>query len=53
METQFDLLIDLGQDTLFAWGTGYIKAGRGMGNVSSLTGSEQSRLVKVGEGALQ
>ena len=49
----FDLLIGFRQDTLFAWGTGYIKAGRGMGNVSSLAGSEQPRLVKVGGGTLQ
>ena len=49
----FDLLISLGQDTLFAWGTGYMEAGRGMGNIPSLVGSEQPRLLKVEEGTLQ
>ena len=51
METQFDLLIGLGQDTLFAWGTGYIGAGEEWATfLPSLAGSEQPKLVKVGEG---
>ena len=53
VETQFDFLICLGQDTLFAWGIGYMVAGWGMGDIPSLAGSEQPRLVKVVEGALQ
>ena len=36
----FDL-IDLGQDTLFAWGTGYIEVGRGMGDIPALPGSSR------------
>ena len=54
METQSDLLIGLGQDTLFAWGTGYMVAGGGVRNhhTPSLAGSEQPRLFKLGEGAL-
>ena len=53
METQCDLLTGLGQDTLSAWGRAYMMARRGMGDISSLAGSEQPRLVKVGEGTLQ
>ena len=53
MGTQFDLLLGLGWETLFAWGAGDLVAGRGMGNTPSLAESEQPRLVKVGEGALQ
>lgn len=53
METQFDLLLGLGQDTLFACGTGYMVAWRGMGDIPSLEEREQPRPVKVGEGVLQ
>ena len=52
METQFDL-IGLKQDTSFAWGTGYIASGCRVADIPSLAESEQLRLVKVGEGALQ
>lgn len=53
VETQFDLLLGLGQDTLFACGTGYMVAWRGMGDIPSLEEREQPRPVKVGEGVLQ
>ena len=53
VENQFDLLFGLGEDTLFAWGTGYIEAGWGIGDILSMARSEQPRLVKVGERALQ
>ena len=49
----FDLLTGFQQDTLFAWGTDYIEAGWGMGGILSQVGSEQPRLLKVGEGALR
>ena len=49
METQFDLQIGLGQDTLLAWGTGYRWPGEEW--ATFLAGSEKPRLVKVGEGA--
>ena len=38
---------------LICMGSGYIEAGWGMGDIPSLAGSEQPRLVKVGQGALQ
>ena len=50
METQFDLPIGLEQGEQVAWGTGYMVA---RGGVGSLAGSEQPRMAKVGEGALQ
>ena len=53
VEPPFALLIGVGQDTLFAWGTGYMVARWGMGHIPSLAGSEQPGLVKVEEGAVQ
>ena len=49
----FDLLVGLGQDNLFAWWRDYIVVGWRIGNIPSLLGSEQPKLVMLGEEAWQ
>ena len=47
-----DLLIGFGQDALFSWGTGYIEAGGGLGDLPSLPGwsSRKGHTMRRGRG---